>query len=266
MSAPAISTFASEPFTPRGVAAFAHARLRRLVLMQLIIAFIVAAVVVWCLDASIFPIVRKAIQNLPDTGEIRSGQLNWPGDSPKTLAEGRFLAFDVDLKHSGQINSTADLQIEFGKDSLWTSSLLGYVEFPYPPDQIIAFNRPELEPRWGAWAAEILFVAAVATMLGLLVSWTILATLYFLPVWVLGFFANRDLNFRQSWRLAGAALLPGALLLTAGILLYDFGLVDLVALGFIFAAHFVLGWIYLGLSLLFTPRIPAALPKGNPFK
>jgi hypothetical protein len=144
--------------------------------------------------------------------------------------------------------------------------LLGYVEFPNPPDQTIAFNRAELEPRWGAWAAEILFVAAVATVLGLLVSWTILATLYFLPVWLLGFFANRDLNFRQSWRLAGAALMPGALLMTAGILLYDFGLVDLVALGFIFAAHFVLGWIYLCLSLLFTPRIPAAVPKGNPFK
>ena len=65
---------------------------------------------------------------------------------------------------------------------------------------------------------------------GLLVSWWILATIYFLPVWLLGFFANRDLNFRQSWRLAGAALLPGALLLAAGIVLYDFGAVDLGAI------------------------------------
>ncbi len=97
-------------------------------------------------------------------------------------------------------------------------------------------------------------------------SWALLATLYFLPVWLLGYFANRDLNFRQSWRLAGAGLLPGALLMTAGILLYGFGLVDLVALGFIFGAHFALGWIYLFLSLLFVPRTGAAPPKGNPFK
>jgi hypothetical protein len=27
----------------------------------------------------------------------------------------------------------------------------------------------------------------------------------------------------------------------------------------------VLGWIYLFVSLLFVPGIPAALPKGNPF-
>ena len=89
--------------------------------------------------------------------------------------------------------------------------------------------------------------------------------LYFLPAWLLGYFANRDLNFRRSWQLSGAALLPGALLMATGILLYNYGAVDLVQFGFIFAAHFVLGWIYLFVSLLFVPGIPAALPKGNPF-
>ena len=98
---------------------------------------------------------------------------------------------------------------------------------------------------------------------GLLLSWWLLATVYFLPVWLLGFFANRDLNFRASWKLSGAALLPGALLMAAGILLYDFGLLDLVSLGFVFAAHFALGWIYLFLSQLFLPRIPEAQPKGK---
>jgi len=40
--------------------------------------------------------------------------------------------------------------------------------------------------------------------------------------------------------------------------------VDLVQFGFIFGAHFVLGWIYLFVSLLFVPGIPAVSPK-NPF-
>ena len=102
-------------------------------------------------------------------------------------------------------------------------------------------------------------------MIGLLASWWLLATIYFLPVWLLGFFVNRDLNFRASWKLSGAALLPGALLMAAGILLYDFGAVDLVQFGFIFGAHFVLGWIYLFVSLLFVPANFRALPKGNPF-
>ncbi len=88
MSAPA--TFASEPFTPRGVAAFAHARLRRLLLAQTIVALIAAGAVVWFLDDALFPIVHQAIQNLPDAGEVRSGQLNCtairPSCSPKDVS------------------------------------------------------------------------------------------------------------------------------------------------------------------------------------
>jgi hypothetical protein len=255
----------SEPFTPRGVAAFARARLANLLLAQFIVALLAAASVVWFLDDSVFPVVKTAIQHLPDAGEIRSAKLDWSGESPQLLAEGRFLALDVDLNHSGKINSTADVQIEFGREDVWSSALLGYTEFPYPPGETFSFNRPELEPLWGAWRAEILFIAAAATATGLLLSWWLLATVYFLPVWLLGFFVNRDLNFRRSWKLSGAALLPGALLMAAGILLYDFGAVDLVQFGFIFSAHFVLGWIYLFVSLLFVPAISDTQPKGNPF-
>jgi hypothetical protein len=265
MSAAGNSIFAWEPLTPCGVAAFAHAQFGRLLLAQIIIAVIVAASVTWFLDDNIFPVVKTAIQNLPDGGEIRSAKLDWRGDSPKLLAEGRFLAFDVDLNHSRKINSTADVQIEFGKEAIWSSSLLGYTEIPYPSGRIISFNRTELEPLWGAWRMEILFVAAAATAIALLTSWWIMATIYFLPVWILGFFTNRDLDFRRSWKLSGAALMPGALLMAAGILLYDFRVVDLVQFGFIFGAHFVLGWIYLSVSLLFVPGIPAVSPKGNPF-
>jgi hypothetical protein len=265
MRAADTSPFAWEPLTPRGVAAFARARLGRLLLVQCIVALLAAASVVWFLDDSVFPVVKTAIQNLPATGEIRSARLDWRGDSPKLLGEGRFLALDVDLNHSGKISSTADVQIEFGRETLWSSALLGYTEFPYPAGRVISFNRTELEPLWGAWTSTILFVAAAATMIALLASWWLLATVYFLPVWLSGFFVNRDLNFPRSWKLSGAALLPGAVLMAAGILLYDFGAVDLVQFGFIFGAHFVLGWIYLFISLLFVPQIPAALPRGNPF-
>jgi hypothetical protein len=259
------STFAWEPFTPRGVAAFACASYGRLLLVQIIIALTAAASVAWFLDDSVFPVIKTAIQNLPAAGEIRAAKLDWRGNSPKLLAEGRFLALDVDLNHGGKINSPADVQVEFGQETIWSSALLGYMEFTYPPGRIFSFNRTELEPLWGAWASTILFVAAAATAVGLLASWWLLATIYFLPVWILGFFVNRDLNFRGSWKLSGAALLPGALMMAAGIMLYDFGAVDLVQFGFIFGAHFVLGWIYLFVSLLFVPQIPAALPKGNPF-
>jgi hypothetical protein len=260
--------FAWEPLTPRGVAAFAHAKSGRLLLVQFAAALLAAISIAWFLDDDCFPTIRTAIQNLPDAGEISSGRLDWRGDPSQLLAKGKFLAFDVDLNHSGQINSTADFQIEFGRESVrvFSSPGYGYAEFPYPPDRFAPFNRTELEPVWGAWAPEILFIAAAATVIGLFLSWWILATVYFLPVWILGFFMNRDLNFRASWKLSGAAMMPGALLMAAGIFLYGFGLLDLIQLGFIFGAHFVLGWIYLFVSLLFLPRIPEAKPRANPFK
>jgi hypothetical protein len=263
-----LKKFAWEPLTPRGVAAFAHAKSSRLFLVQFTVALLAAISAVWFLHNGFFPTIRAAIQNLPDTGKISSGKLDWPGNSSQMLAEGKFLAFDIDLDHSGQINSTADLQIEFGQESVRVFSSLGYgyMEFFYPPDRFAPFNRTELEPLWGAWAPEILFIAATATVIGLLLSWWILATIYFLPVWILGFFANRDLNFRASWKLSGVALMPGALLMAAGIFFYSFGTLGLVQLGFIFSSHFVLGWIYLFVSLFFLPRIPEAKPKANPFK
>src|SRR5271170_303245 len=126
MTASAPSTFAWEPLTPRGVAAFAHAPLSRLLIVQFISALLAAASVVWFLYDGCFPIMREAIDNLPAAGEIRSGQLELSSNLPQLLAEGRFLAFDIDLNHSGQIHSTADMQIEFGRETIQVFSLLGY--------------------------------------------------------------------------------------------------------------------------------------------
>jgi hypothetical protein len=265
MSESAGHVFAWEPVTPRGVAAFAHATIGRLLLVQFIVALLAAASVAWFLDNACFPTALAAIKKLPAAGEIRSGKLDWRGGPAQMLAEGSILAFDADPDHSGRINSTADVQIEFGTDSIRVFSLLGYVDFPYPPDGIAPFNRPELEPLWGAWAAEILFIAAAAVTLVLLASWWLLATVYFAPVWLLGFFTNRDLNLRASWKLSVATLLPGALLMAAGVWLYGLGFLGLVSFGFLFAAHFVLGWLYLFLSQIFLPRISQAPAKGNPF-
>jgi hypothetical protein len=265
VSASADTTFAWEPLTPRGVAAFAHARLSRLLLVQFVIASIAAAATVWFLSDGCFPTVRAAIRKLPVAGEIHAGRLNGPGPTPQLLAEGRFLAFIVDPDHSGQIHSPADVQIEFGAQTVRVLSLLGYQDFPYPPDQIIAFNRTELEPLWGAWEPEWLAITVLAVVAGLMLLWAALATVYFLPAWLMGFFANRNLNFRGSWKLAGAALMPGALLLTAAIVLYGLAALDLIQFCFLFGAHFALGWIYLFLSQLFLPRIDSTRPEDNPF-
>ena len=255
-----------EPLTPRGVAAFARASGGRLWLVQSLVALIVAATVAWFLYDGWFPTVRQAIAQLPDEGQIRRAQLDWHGDATQLLAEGTFLAISVDLEHEGDIRSPAHVHVEFGKKSILFHSLLGYAEVKYPARWIVAFNRTELAPWWGAWQPALLAIALVGVVVWLFVSWCVLTVAYTLPVWVLVFFANRDLKLAQCWRLAGAALMPGALLMAVGILLYDFGVVDLVGLGFITGGHLVLGWIYLFVCPWFLPRAEETGKGGkNPF-
>ncbi len=255
-----------EPLTPRGVAAFAHASLGRLWFVQFVVALLNAAAVIWFLYDGWLPTIHSAIRHLPETGQIQSGKLDWHGASPAVLAEGPFVAFTVDLNHAQDYRSPAHVQIEFGRDDFYVYSLLGYAAGRYPGGWIIAFNRDELQPWWGAWEPVLLAIAGASVAVLLMLVWQVLASVYALPAWLAGFFANRALNWRGSWRLAGAALLPGALLMAFAILAYDFGVFDLVRLAFVAVGHLLLGWIYLIISPLFLPRHPAA-PAGpsNPF-
>jgi hypothetical protein len=239
--------------------------LRRLLLVQLVVALLVAGSVVWFVHRAWFPTIGEAIRRLPPQGEIRSGRLEWAGDSPVRLAEGRFLAVGVDLDHAGGVRSPAHVQVDFGRADLKVYSLFGCVRRAYPQGRAVGFNQTELWPWWGAWAPAILAMAAGLVMVGLMVTWACLATVYFLPVWLVGFFGNRDLSLRGSWRLAGAALMPGALFMCAVVVIYGCGALDLVRLAVAAALHLVMGWVYLVLSPWCSPRHPAVAVKANPF-
>jgi hypothetical protein len=266
-TAPA-SPAAWEPLTPRGVAAFARAPLWRLVAAQLAVALLAAAVTGWFLEEECFPVVRAAIRHMPDEGEIRAQRLDWRGGSPVKLAGNHFLGLGVDLDHSGLLAREAHVQVEFGRGDLqiMVAPLPGRFIFDYPAGWRIAFNGPELDSRWGAWEPELMVGAAAAMVAGLLISWAVLATVYCVPVRLITLYENRDLNWGQSWRLAGAALMPGALFLTFGLLVYCLSSMALVQLGVVWALHLVIGWIYLFISPFFLPRHPAAeVARGNPF-
>jgi hypothetical protein len=257
-------SFAWEPLTPRGVAAFGRASFERLFIVQAVFALIAAAAVVWVLSDGIFPVIDGAIDQLPDAGSIHGGKLDWRDDSPVMLAEGKILALGVDVEHGGALRSPADFQFEFGRDDIRIYSLFGEAYVDYPAGYLIAANRGDARPAWDAWSPNLLGLVAVGVFVGLMLVWSLLATIYFLPVWLLCFFANRDLNFFASWRLAAAALMPGALLLSGALVFYDLGGFDLVQLCFAFGMHLVIGWIYLFVSPLFLNRaLPVA--KKNPF-
>ena len=262
-----INRRAWQPFTPRGVAQFAHAPLRRLLVMQLIFALLAAATVGWFLDRAWFSTIRAAVRQLPPTGEIKSRRLDWPAGSPQVLATGPFLALVVDLSHSGQSRPPADVVVEFGRDNIRVFSLLGYLEFAYPDGWIIAFNQHELRPWWGAWEPPLLWMTAGASLVAIMLNWAVLAAVYSGLLWLVGFIANRELNLWSNWKLSGAALMPGALLMTLGIILYGLGVLGLVRFLVVAGVHFVVGWAYAIAGVLVTPRTQAAtFAKGNPFR
>jgi hypothetical protein len=259
--------FAWQPLTPRGVAAFAGASLGRLLAVEFLFALLAAATVIWFLRTAWFPVITQAIGQLPSAGEIRAGRLDWHGESPVSLAENRFLAFTVDLKHEGKARSPAHIQVEFGEADYQVFSLLGFVRGEYRREWAAPFNREDLVPWWGAWRPALLGIAAGAVLAILMLVWGVLATIYALPVWLLGLFANRELSLGGSWRVAGAALMPGALVMVVGIFLYGCGALGLIELAVAMALHYVIGWIYLIVSPLRLPPHPAVSGvKENPFR
>ena len=256
-----------QPLTPRGVAAFAQATLGRLLLVELVIASLTAGAVIWFLDANWFPTIRQAIHQLPQQGEIRNQRLELPLAPATTLAETRpYLILVLNLEKQRNASQTSDVLIEFHRNNFQICSLFGCLLLSYPQRWTVEFNRPRLAPWWEAWEPILLGLAGLLVVAVQLVSWALLATFYCGLVRVLGFFKDRDLNWGRSWRLASAALLPGTLLLPAAIFCYGLGVVDLLRLLLLFVLHLAVSWIYLVVSPVLVPRLPAVLPPGvNPF-
>jgi len=255
-----------QPFTPGGVASFGGAPLLRLWFFQLLFALLAAAAVLWFIQTAWLPPIRQAIQQLPDQGVIKAGELLWRGDSPRVLAAGNFLALRVDPDHSGTLQSPSQIEVEFGRNTLRIFSLFGYVDIPYPKQWNLGFNQADLTPWWGAWEPPILWMVFGGVVAGLLITWWLLASLYCLPVWLAALFANHDLDLAGAWKLGGAALLPGALLLTVSIVCLAAGTLDLVKFLAVFSAHWFCGWIYLIAGVVASPKAAAAgADSKNPF-
>jgi len=213
-----------------------------------------------------FPAIRQAVRQLPEQGSIHAGRLDSPQQTAQTLAETNFLTIVLDLQRQRNVTQSSDLLIEFHQSNFQICSLFGCLLLNYPKAWEGELNRVRLGPWWEAWEPILLGIAGLVAIVILFLNWAFLATIYCAFVRLLGFFKDRDLNWASSWRLASAALMPGALLLTLGIFCYGLGLVDLIRLLLLFILHFVVGWIYLAISPVFVPRLPAILPRGiNPF-
>ena len=254
-----------QPFTPRGVAAFAGATFSRVLLAQLLIAALVAASLLWFISAAWVPVITEAIQHLPDTGSIQRGELDFGGESPQRLAENPRLAVVVDVAGARDAGHTAELEVVFEKTRVVVRGPLGAWWQPYDPNHVIHFNRPQLTPWWGAWRWAILALIALATVASLYVMWWSLALLYLPLVKVIAFFADRVVTWGGAWRLAAAGLLPGACLVAVALVLHGFGAVDLFRFGLLYVLHGVVGFIFVVTSPFFLPKLVPVVKIKNPF-
>lgn len=254
-----------QPLTPVGVAAFATAPLGRLVLTQTIFAVAAAIAIVWFLRSAWCPPITDAIEKLPMDGSIRLGTLDWRGERSELLGENRFLGFLVNLDPDGEQRSFADLRLEFSRRKVRTASIAGHIDWSYPSQYSLRFNRAELQPLWGAWMPWVLLLCGMGVSVGLLLSWTVFSFVYAVPAYIACRAGKRAAGLFGCCKMAGAAQLPGALLLSVALLGYLYGALDLVRLGAAFVMHFALSWICLALAVLCLPKADSIASGSNPF-
>ncbi len=230
------------------------------------VALFVALSATWIALTGWFPVIENALAELPDAGKIRQGQLHWTNASPARLAEGSFLAIRVDLDGDTRISQSADVQIELGRTALRTKFLLGHIDIPYPRGWVISLNRADALPWWGAWRPFLLIGIAGFVVVGLLTGWFLQSLIYSPAIRLIAFYSDRSANGFACVRLAGAAVLPGAVMMSGAMLLYSFHRLTLVGLLFAWLLHLVMGGIYAGVSTLCLTRLSVApRRRSNPF-
>ena len=126
-------------------------------MVELVFALMVAATVVWFVQQAWVPVIDKTIKQMPPTGEIRGGRLDWPSGTV-LQQEGPFMRIAVRPGGFTNVEESADLVLAFGSSDLRIGSSLGLglLTLPYPMGWILSFNKTELEPWWGARSHMVL--------------------------------------------------------------------------------------------------------------
>ena len=255
-----------QPFTFGGVAAFATARAGRVFAFELAMAMLTAVCAMWFLHRLYCPVILQAIQKMPDTARVAQGALQ--GVTNTVIAESKFLGIAARPQPGEQIGQGADLQIELRQNDFCANSIFwpdwGF-ECSYQSRYVINLGRAILEPWWSAWQPVLLIGAGATVVVSLLLAWQALALLYMAPAKFIAWFADRSLTWGGAWRLASAALMPGAAVMTGAIVLYGWSAIDLVGLSFFFALHFIIGSVYLLGASCKATRIDLSDSNRNPF-
>jgi hypothetical protein len=257
-----------QPLTFGGVAAFARASWRRTLALALIGATLCGLLIVAGFRFGWLPVIDAAVNELPDTGEIRRGQLQWTAPTPQVLAQSAQLQIAVNARGEARLGDESDLRVELRGDDCLVCGWLGCWSWPYPSGWIIAVNRPEVLPAWGAWRPFVFWGVFVGGTVWVLASWLGLTLLGAAPLRLLAFYLDRELTLGAAGRLLLVAWIPGGLLFGLALFLYGTGQLHPVATAVIGAVHVLVGVVYAVGALPRVERVSVAAgaAKGNPFQ
>jgi hypothetical protein len=227
------------PFLPKGVAAFAPAPAVHLWTAQLLMAAFVAAVSLWLLGRHLLPAVRSAIDRLPDQVVMTNQTLHVAGPVPRVLVRTRILALALNPQRQPlpQSEFNADFQVEWRDSDTRVCSILGCWNAPYPAGRVVHARRLEWRSAVEAWKWLGALAWVLVVVIWLMVAWTCMACVLGPCAWLLALYTDRQLSFAGAWRLAGASLMPGAMLLTTALGMYGMGMMPLRQLAVAFPIH-----------------------------
>lgn len=254
-----------QPFTPRGIAAFAYASNNRLIIVQLLIAIAFAFVCLWFIRSQWMPVVEAGMAVVPEGTSITRGQLLTPHSNALVLGGNKRLELVFDPSGKGVVGGTADVIVTLSQRELRVCGILGCLTVPYDPRYTISLGRADLAAWWGAWRTpiHILFVSGIT--LHLLVLWWAVAFCAAPVLKLITLYADRVISWAGSWRLANAALLPGTMIVMVGIALYDLDAIDLMRMALIYLVHLLCGIAFLGTSPFFLPKVRGTAARKDPF-
>lgn len=250
------------PTTFGGVATLACVSSKWLFLWQAITAVAIGAAITLALVLTWARDLELALADLGTAGEIRDGRFQPVKPESHLLRSSSFLGVAIVGDPTDEPISSADVNLWIEPDGWSVHSLFGRLDGPYPAQLRATLDRVEMAGLWSAWKSPILLTLGTVTAIGLLVSWTVLATFYAPVLRLLAAFLMRAAGLEVCWKLAGASLLPGALLMTGAIGLYATHQLALIGLLLVLPIHFVVGWIYCLGGLWRLPRIETG---SNPF-
>jgi hypothetical protein len=217
----------------------------------------------WALHHSWGPVLRHAALALPDTSMIDEGTLRWEGPAPIVLHQGSSLSVVVDPASHRESALASDLTLSLESHGFAFNSLFGWFEVKYPPGRI-PLARNEVTAAIAAWTFPVLAALGASIAVGLLITWAVLSTLYSLVLLLVSPLLGCWVRWGTAWRLAGASLLPGAMLMCGAVILYATRQLNWIGLLLAFPIHLVVGWIYCSGGLTRIAPSRSAI-TANPF-